>query len=112
MPLSFSTRRSTALGFDRSSCCAVFAVSTPALAETRMTFPSETGSDSNVTFGVQPAQRSGPDARPFFSWGATPGATLNDHVAIVNYCNEARGLARLRDRRREHRRGWFRSPSR
>jgi hypothetical protein len=41
-----------------------------------------------ITFGIQPAQRSGGDARPFFAWGVTPGATLRDNVAIVNYSKE------------------------
>lgn len=46
------------------------------------------GSDQTqdgVTFGIQPAHAQGRDARPEFSWGVTPGATLKDHVALVNY---------------------------
>ncbi len=38
-----------------------------------------------VTFGVQPATAMAPDGRPFFTFGATPGARLTDHVAILNY---------------------------
>lgn len=38
-----------------------------------------------VTFGIQPATASAPDGRPFLSYGVTPGATLRDHVAVLNY---------------------------
>jgi hypothetical protein len=38
-----------------------------------------------VTFGVQTATAAGIDKRGVFSYGATPGATLVDHVAFVNY---------------------------
>src|SRR5262249_54868945 len=37
------------------------------------------------TFGVQPAGPAGPDARPWFSYSATPGAALSDHIAVRNY---------------------------
>lgn len=45
----------------------------------------ESNANAQVTFGVQPASKNGPDGRPFFVWGATPGARLSDHVAVVNY---------------------------
>jgi hypothetical protein len=38
-----------------------------------------------VTFGIEPASATGPDARPNFSFEMTPGAVLFDHVAVVNY---------------------------
>jgi hypothetical protein len=38
-----------------------------------------------VTFGVQPATASHPDSRPNLSYGVTPGSTVRDHVAIVNF---------------------------
>jgi hypothetical protein len=38
-----------------------------------------------ATFGVQPATNGRPDARPYLTGGATPGATFDDSVAIVNY---------------------------
>jgi hypothetical protein len=53
--------------------------------------PAPVTADENttqVTFGVQPADGKGPDGRPNFSWGATPGATLKDRVALVNYAPE------------------------
>jgi hypothetical protein len=36
-------------------------------------------------FGVGPASKTKIDGRAYFSWSATPGATLTDHVAIVNF---------------------------
>lgn len=38
-----------------------------------------------VTFGVQPSGPAKPDGRPFFTFGATPGSKLTDHVAFLNY---------------------------
>jgi hypothetical protein len=38
-----------------------------------------------VTFGVEPASANGPDGRSSFSFGATPGAVVEDDVAVVNY---------------------------
>ncbi|MEU8758671.1 DUF916 domain-containing protein [Streptomyces sp. NPDC048659] len=38
-----------------------------------------------TTFGVQPATAKKPDARPHFSYGATPGAVVEDHLAVFNY---------------------------
>jgi hypothetical protein len=40
---------------------------------------------SLVTFGVQPATAAGTDGRPYFSYGVTAGASLSDHVAVLNY---------------------------
>lgn len=42
-------------------------------------------SKARVTFGVEPATAHRPDARPHFAFGVTPGATLSDHVAVLNY---------------------------
>ncbi len=51
--------------------------------------PAAEGSDSaETTFGVQPAGQRGPDGRPSFSWGLTPGARLTDRVAFVNYSRQ------------------------
>jgi len=36
-------------------------------------------------FGLGPASKTKIDGRPFFNWTATPGARLDDHVAIVNF---------------------------
>lgn len=38
-----------------------------------------------LTFGVQPADGRATDARPAFTFGVTPGASLTDEVALVNY---------------------------
>jgi hypothetical protein len=40
---------------------------------------------TRITFGVEPASASGPDGRPNFTFDVTPGATIFDHVAVVNY---------------------------
>ncbi|MGW1539954.1 WxL protein peptidoglycan domain-containing protein [Streptomyces sp. NPDC002309] len=38
-----------------------------------------------TTFGVQPSSAKKPDTRPNFSYGATPGAVVEDHIAIRNH---------------------------
>jgi hypothetical protein len=38
-----------------------------------------------VSFGIAPASASAPDGRPHFAIGATPGATVFDHVVALNY---------------------------
>jgi len=40
---------------------------------------------TRITFGIEPASTTGADGRPNFKFGVTPGATLFDHVAVVNY---------------------------
>jgi hypothetical protein len=45
-----------------------------------------------VTFGVQPATSTSRDARPHYSFGATPGAFLTDHVAVLNYSSRPLSL--------------------
>jgi hypothetical protein len=47
--------------------------------------PAHAASARLVTFGVQPATASGPDGRPYFSYGVTPGASVTDHAAVLNY---------------------------
>ncbi|MEY9962014.1 hypothetical protein ABIA33_000035 [Streptacidiphilus sp. MAP12-16] len=37
------------------------------------------------TFGIQPASASGPDTRTGYTFAASPGAQLKDHVAVWNY---------------------------
>ncbi|MGI5137495.1 MULTISPECIES: WxL protein peptidoglycan domain-containing protein [unclassified Streptomyces] len=43
------------------------------------------GGTGRTTFGVQPSAAKKPDARPNFSYGATPGAIVKDHIAVFNY---------------------------
>ncbi|MER8041437.1 hypothetical protein [Streptomyces sp. NPDC094032] len=43
------------------------------------------GHTGRTTFGVQPSSAKRPDARPHFSYGATPGAVVKDHIAVFNY---------------------------
>jgi hypothetical protein len=66
------------------------AASTPrpaaATTTTTTTSPVTTASTGGrVTFGVEPASANGPDGRSSFSLGATPGAVVEDDVAVVNY---------------------------
>lgn len=42
-------------------------------------------SPGRVTFGIEPASATGADGRPNLSFGVTAGATLDDHVAVLNY---------------------------
>ncbi|MGH3863815.1 DUF916 domain-containing protein [Actinokineospora sp.] len=37
-----------------------------------------------ATFGVRPATAQAPDNRPNFSYSATPGAVVRDHLAVAN----------------------------
>ncbi|MFC7219896.1 WxL protein peptidoglycan domain-containing protein [Streptomyces polyrhachis] len=41
--------------------------------------------EGRTTFGVQPSGPRKPDRRPNLSYGVTPGATVTDHVAVLNY---------------------------
>ncbi|GAA0677667.1 hypothetical protein GCM10010193_33690 [Kitasatospora atroaurantiaca] len=40
------------------------------------------------TFGIQPASATEPDSRGTFSYAATPGAVVKDHVAVWNYSDQ------------------------
>jgi hypothetical protein len=46
-----------------------------------------TGTPGQYRFGIEPASASGIDGRPGFAIGATPGAVVFDHVALLNYSN-------------------------
>jgi hypothetical protein len=51
--------------------------------------PAPTSADTpRLTFGVQPATRAGFDSsRADFSYSATPGALVNDYLAVRNYAD-------------------------
>lgn len=36
-------------------------------------------------FGLGPSSATKIDGRPYFAWGVTPGATVDDYVAVVNF---------------------------
>ncbi|MEV7281492.1 DUF916 domain-containing protein [Streptomyces sp. NPDC093111] len=59
----------------------------PAQAPASPALPGDggTGRTGRTTFGVQPSSAKKPDARPHFSYGATPGAVVKDHLAVFNY---------------------------
>lgn len=45
-----------------------------------------------MTFGIEPASATGPDGRPNFSFGVTPGGVLDDYAAVVNYSSQPLSL--------------------
>lgn len=45
-----------------------------------------------MTFGIEPASAAGPDGRPNFSFGVTPGGVLDDDAAVVNYSSQPLSL--------------------
>ena len=59
----------------------------PAGAVTTTTAPTASGArpDSRATFGVEPASNGTSQVRSNFSFAATPGAIVNDNVAVVNF---------------------------
>lgn len=65
---------------------AVLAAESPSPSPSASPSSSPPASDPNrATFGVQPASASARDSRPYLSYAATPGASFDDHVAIVNH---------------------------
>ncbi|MDQ2837493.1 MAG: DUF916 domain-containing protein [Actinomycetota bacterium] len=78
---------SLVLGLVATAAPAVAASSSPASSPAAAKPP--TAASGVVTFGVQPASLSkgklAPDARPYFYYGMSPGSSLTDHVAILNY---------------------------
>jgi LPXTG-motif cell wall-anchored protein len=54
------------------------------LARTPQTVPTAE-SDDEVTWGVQPANASGPDGRGFFDFKAAPGTVISDFIAVTNH---------------------------
>ena len=41
-----------------------------------------------VTFGTQTSSATKPDGRGIYLFGATPGARIEDHVAVINYSDQ------------------------
>jgi hypothetical protein len=62
--------------------------SSPSSASGSAKAPSS-ANKNDVTFGAQPASLRksvvAPDSRPYFYYGVTPGSSLTDHIAILNY---------------------------
>jgi len=51
--------------------------------------PAQTADNQPAqTFGIQPASATEPDSRGTFSYAATPGAVVKDHVAVWNYSDQ------------------------
>ncbi len=49
------------------------------------TVPAYGAPAQRVTFGIEPSAVNGPNGFAYFSYGVTPGAFVDDHVALVNY---------------------------
>jgi hypothetical protein len=75
--------RSAWLGLVAVSCVAAGVVA-GGIAPAAASAP-QAGSTSRVTFGIEPATAHHADTRPHFDYGVTPGASLSDHVAVLNY---------------------------
>lgn len=60
-------------------------LATLSLGPARAVAAPKSAAKSRVTFGVAPASATRPDSRPDFDFGVTPGASLNDHVAVLNF---------------------------
>jgi hypothetical protein len=50
--------------------------------------PAASSPSQRVTFGIEPASATGADGRPDLSLAVTPGAVLQDHVAVLDYSVE------------------------
>ncbi|MFF2850654.1 WxL protein peptidoglycan domain-containing protein [Streptomyces sp. NPDC058001] len=72
--------RAVALGTVLLACLLVLLPAPGAVASAR----TETG-DGRATFGVQPSGPKKPDRRSDFSYSATPGAAVRDHIAVLNH---------------------------
>ncbi|WP_433371967.1 WxL protein peptidoglycan domain-containing protein [Actinoplanes sp. CA-142083] len=46
--------------------------------------PGDSNGGGRATFGLRPTGKNGPDDRPTFAYGATPGGVFNDQVEISN----------------------------
>lgn len=63
-------------------------------ASTTASAPSVTaaGQPPKASFGAGPASTKTLDGRPYFSYDASPGGVLEDHIAIVNFAAHAQTL--------------------
>jgi len=66
------------------------AAAAPELAAAQPPPPPQGGQP--VTFGVRPATATGPDNRTRFTYGATPGAVVRDHIAVSNISEQPLNL--------------------
>lgn len=46
----------------------------------------------NITFGAGPANSKKPDGRTLFTYDASPGGQINDHIAVLNLTHHAETL--------------------
>lgn len=47
---------------------------------------------AQASFGAGPASASKLDGRPYFSYDATPGGSIEDHIAIINFADHPQTL--------------------
>ena len=45
-----------------------------------------------VTFGTQTSSATKPDGRGYYTFGSTPGGRILDHIAVINYSDQAVSL--------------------
>ncbi len=51
-----------------------------------------------AAFGAGPASATKLDGRPYFTYDASPGGSIEDHIAIVNFADEAADAERVHRR--------------
>jgi hypothetical protein len=85
-------RRALAASVLAGLALALAAPGTAARADTSTPSPAPSATGGSVasnphvaTFGVAPASARGADGKPSFTYGATAGARLSDHAAVLNY---------------------------
>jgi hypothetical protein len=47
---------------------------------------------SKAEFGAGPASATKPDGRPYFTYDASPGGSIEDHIAVINLAQHAQTL--------------------
>jgi hypothetical protein len=47
---------------------------------------------SNATFGAGPANTKRVDGRPYFTYDSSPGGSIEDHIAVINYADHKQTL--------------------
>jgi hypothetical protein len=57
----------------------------PAAQQARLISSAGSSSRPRAFFGLGPASKTKIDGRSYFEWSATPGSSLTDHVALVDF---------------------------
>jgi hypothetical protein len=75
-------------GLVTAAFCFISAPASYGAGATAGVLDASTPNKNVVTFGTQTASATKPDGRGIYSFGATPGGQLEDHVAILNYSDQ------------------------